>query len=39
LAEVRRLPEQIGLADALGGYSLRLRISVDKLWVTPAQPE
>lgn len=31
--------DQIGLTDAMGAYNLRLRISVDKLWVTPAQPE
>lgn len=31
--------EQIGLTGALGDYSLRLRISVDKVWTTPTEPE
>lgn len=30
--------EQIGLTDAMGAYSLRLRISVDKVWTTPTEP-
>ena len=38
-AKYSALAEQIGLADALGSYNLRLRISVDKVWTTPAQPE
>ncbi|WP_137148743.1 TIGR03667 family PPOX class F420-dependent oxidoreductase [Mycolicibacterium sp. CR10] len=31
--------EQIGLTDAMGAYSLRMRISVDKVWTTPTEPE
>ncbi|MCX2932506.1 TIGR03667 family PPOX class F420-dependent oxidoreductase [Mycobacterium sp. CVI_P3] len=26
---------QFGLTDAMGGYHLRLRISIDKVWTTP----
>ncbi len=31
--------ERFGLTEALAGFNLRLRISVDKVWVTPAEPE
>jgi PPOX class probable F420-dependent enzyme len=27
---------QFGLTDAMAGYSTRLRISIDKVWTTPA---
>lgn len=30
---------QIGLTEAMGNYSTRIRISLDKVWTTPAQPE
>jgi PPOX class probable F420-dependent enzyme len=29
--------EQFGLTDALGNYSTRLRIGVDKVWTTPTE--
>lgn len=29
----------ISLTDALGGFNLRLRISVNKVWTTPTEPE
>ena len=28
---------QFGLTDAMGGYSTRIRISVDKVWTTPTE--
>jgi PPOX class probable F420-dependent enzyme len=28
--------EQFGLTDAMGGYNTRLKISIDKVWTTPA---
>jgi PPOX class probable F420-dependent enzyme len=28
---------RFGLTDAIGGYSTRLRISVDKIWTTPTE--
>ena len=27
--------EQFGLAEAMGDYNTRLRISIDKVWTTP----
>jgi PPOX class probable F420-dependent enzyme len=29
--------EQFGLTEAIGGYSTRLRIGVDKVWTTPTE--
>lgn len=29
--------EQFGLADSMGDYSTRLRISIDKVWTTPTE--
>jgi PPOX class probable F420-dependent enzyme len=29
--------EQFGLADSMGSYSTRLRISIDKVWTTPTE--
>jgi PPOX class probable F420-dependent enzyme len=28
--------ERFGLSDAMGGYSTRLRIGIDKVWTTPS---
>jgi PPOX class probable F420-dependent enzyme len=28
---------KFGLADSMGGYSTRLRISIDKVWTTPTE--
>jgi PPOX class probable F420-dependent enzyme len=29
--------EQFGLADAMGAYNTRLKISIDKVWTTPTE--
>ena len=29
--------EQFGLAEAIAGYGTRLRITIDKVWTTPAE--
>jgi PPOX class probable F420-dependent enzyme len=29
--------EKFGLADSMGDYSTRLRISIDKVWTTPTE--
>lgn len=29
--------DQFGLTDSMGGYSTRLRIDIDKVWVTPTE--
>lgn len=34
-AKYREAADQFGLTEAMGGYNLRLRISVDKVWTTP----
>ena len=31
----RELSDRFGLTEAMGGYSTRLRISIDKVWTTP----
>lgn len=31
------LSDQFGLTDTMGGYNLRLRISIDKVWTTPTE--
>lgn len=36
-AKYGALSDQFGLTDAMGGYSLRLRISIDKVWTTPTE--
>lgn len=35
----RESADQFGLTDAMGNYSTRIRIRVDKVWGTPPQPE
>lgn len=34
-AKYREAADQFGLTEAMAGYNLRLRISVDKVWTTP----
>jgi PPOX class probable F420-dependent enzyme len=36
-AKYRALSDQFGLTDTMGGFNLRLRISIDKVWTTPTE--
>jgi PPOX class probable F420-dependent enzyme len=36
-AKYGAIAAQFGLADTMGDYSTRLRISIDKVWVTPTE--
>jgi PPOX class probable F420-dependent enzyme len=34
-AKYGAISDQFGLTDTMGGYNLRLRIGIDKVWTTP----
>jgi PPOX class probable F420-dependent enzyme len=36
-AKYGALSDQFGLTEAMAGYNLRLRISIDKVWTTPTE--
>ena len=36
-AKYQAASEQFGLTEAMGNYSLRLRITIDKVWTTPTE--
>ena len=36
-AKYGALSDQFGLTDTMGGFNLRLRISIDKVWTTPTE--
>ena len=36
-AKYRESAEKFGLADSMGDYSTRIKISIDKVWTTPTE--
>jgi PPOX class probable F420-dependent enzyme len=36
-AKYGQMADQIGLTDAMGDYSVRLKLTIDKVWTTPTE--